>query len=380
MASIEKRRDADGAVVGWRVRWREVAPARAGDPPGLVRRVARSRQFDTKRLGEEFLKQAERCERLGLRWEPPAARQEPDVREVVVDYLTDRARSLSPASLEAYGAHLNVLEQFLGPRWNRPFREVFTRAVLAEFWAWLGDPNTTRRGVARAATTQNKILSVVQLVWAWADEHGDYGDTVPRPRRIDLPTPAAPPTTAPTWAQMDAALALLDERHRRLCTILRCTGLRRSQGRRLLWSDFDIEGGTLTIRGEIGKSKQERQGRVMPIAPVLAAELAGWGVREGLVCPGALDYDQVHRAWEGAGVSPNVHKSRPLHGFRKGFVSGVKALGADPEAVEFLMGHSLGLSGTYTAAWALKLREAVEMVPVIGGESSTVVSLKRGRG
>jgi len=369
MASIDKRKGAGGDVVGWRVRWREADGH------------ARSRQFDTYKLAKEFLAQAERCEQLGLRWEPPAAREEPCVQQVVTDYLTDRARTLSPKSLEAYGAHLNVLEQFLGARWRRPFREVFSRQMLAEFWAWVGDVGNTRMGRPRSAVTQNKILSVAQLLWSWADEHGDYGDLVPRPRRIDLPTPASSPTVAPTWAQMDAMLAALDEPHRRLAMVMRCTGLRREQARGLLWSDVDLERGELTVRGELGKTTQERRGRVVPLAPVLVAALAGWGVREGSVCPLArVSGYQVHQAWRAAGVPESMTAHRPLHGLRKGFVSGLKALGADAGAVEYLIGHSTGLAGTYTAAWALKLREAVALVPAVGGVAKVVRMRTRRRG
>jgi integrase len=68
----------------------------------------------------------------------------------------------------------------------------------------------------------------------------------------------------------------------RLCTLLRFTGLRvDEQVMKLRWSDVDLERAELTIRGELGKSAAEREGRIVPISPHLVEILSGWGVREG---------------------------------------------------------------------------------------------------
>jgi integrase len=122
------------------------------------------------------------------------------------------------------------------------------------------------------------------------------------------------------------------------------------------------------IRPELGKSKQERRGRMVPIAPVLVAELAGWGLRVGPLV-GDLGGDvarvakAVRRAWKRAGVPPIVWARRPDHAFRKGFVSGLQRAGADRDAVEYLVGHSRGLRGVYVDPDALPLIEAVALVP-----------------
>ncbi len=49
--------------------------------------------------------------------------------------------------------------------------------------------------------------------------------------------------------------------------------------------------------------------------------------------------------------------------FRKGIRSGLKRLGADDMAVEFLLGHSLGIAGVYTDPDGMPLRDAVNLVP-----------------
>jgi site-specific recombinase XerD len=62
-------------------------------------------------------------------------------------------------------------------------------------------------------------------------------------------------------------------------------------------------------------------------------------------------------------VRAEVWARQPHHAFRKGFASGLKRLGADNEAVEYLLGHSLQLRGIYVSADALALVEAVALVP-----------------
>ena len=76
------------------------------------------------------------------------------------------------------------------------------------------------------------------------------------------------------------------------------------------------------------------------------------------------------RAWQRAGVPIEVRK-QPTHAFRKGFKSGLLALGGHPDAIDFLQGHVLGRGSRsryidpYTA---LPLKETVALVPTIQRE------------
>jgi integrase len=74
------------------------------------------------------------------------------------------------------------------------------------------------------------------------------------------------------------------------------------------------------------------------------------------------------RGWLAAGVPAEVWEQRPCHAFRRGFVTGIRAEGAEWHAVEYLVGHKLpGMQQPYVDAWkALKLVEAVKNVPAIG--------------
>jgi len=74
------------------------------------------------------------------------------------------------------------------------------------------------------------------------------------------------------------------------------------------------------------------------------------------------------RAWKRAGVREEVWKQRPHHAFRKGIRSGLKRLGADDMAVEFLLGHSLGIAGVSDPE-ALPMKAAVALIPPISSRA-----------
>ncbi len=150
----------------------------------------------------------------------------------------------------------------------------------------------------------------------------------------------------------------------------------------LLWDDVDLERKTLRIRGELGKTQQERRGRVVPISEHLVEILAGWGCREGWLIETRRTGQSVRiarqremsRSWVRSGVRKEAWEGQSHHSFRKGFVSGLRRLGADIDAIEYLVGHSAGIRGVYTDVEALSLREAVALIPNIG-KAPVVVDL-----
>jgi len=243
--------------------------------------------------------------------------------------------------------------------------DTFSRALLADYWDHCSDV----RGAA--ASTANRRVNHVHQLWEWCYDHDTIGAETPRPRRIDLPSPEAAATRAPTWAQMDAVIDAVGLEHwRRYLMVLRCTGLRTSQAMQLRWEDVDFDAGTLLIRPELGKSRSERRGRVVPLAPVLLREMSTWGPRQGWLVDWPGDTGQrdparstLRRAWERAGVPREIWATQPNHAMRKGYISGLRLLGAAADAVEFLVGHDMGIRGTYTDPWALPLTDAVARVP-----------------
>jgi len=344
MASIEKRKG------GWRIRWRE-----GGQP--------RSHQCPTRKAAVDVRRQVEDAVARGEHWTAPALRREPTVASLMEAYLADRARVLAAGTVRVYAVQLDIVLGWLGSRGRRSPREVFSRTTLEELWTWTGEAD-------RGLKFRREIVEGFRRVWVWSFDHEDYSDDVPRPSKIELPTPPTTPTLAPTWSDMDRAIAHLaaGSGYQRLAILMRCTGLRVWQAKRLRWDDVDLERREIIIRGELGKSRQERAGRIVPMAPVLATLLAGWGVREGLVAGVSADqYPAIRRAWTAAGVRDGIWRQRPHHAFRKGFVSELRRAGASSDAVEYLVGHSLGLVGVYTDPRALGLDAAVALVPPLGG-------------
>jgi len=124
---------------------------------------------------------------------------------------------------------------------------------------------------------------------------------------------------APTWAEMDAAVAACRGWHRDLVATLRGTGLRRDQAMRLRWGDVDLGEGLLSLRGERGRL---------------------------------------------------LRKGQPFHAFRHGVITGLVVARAPLHLVRYLVGHKQEgvTAGVYTDWTALlpALREVVELIPPMG--------------
>lgn len=352
MASIIKRGKS------YQVRWREGGVARAASAPD-------------RRTAQELQREIERCVALGRSWEPRGAREELTVDDALRRYILEVKRALAPATAVRYAQELEAFRAFLGERKPRGKigLDVLTQALLGEFWEWA---EHGRHGRPRSVATRRKLIQGVQRWWAWCAVQDELEAHTPRPKSLRLPQALPVLTVAPTWEEMDQVIEAFDSWRRRLAVVLRFTGLRVGQAMRLRWTDVDLSAGLLTIRPELGKTAAEKSGRRVPISRHLVAELAGWGVRQGWLIetgPDVQDRSRAARAemmargWRRAGVRPEAWQKRPQHAFRKGFRSGLTRAGADSSAVEYLLGHNLGLVGVYTDPEALPLRAAVDLIP-----------------
>jgi integrase len=219
---------------------------------------------------------------------------------------------------------------------------------------------------------------------------------------------------APTWADVDAMIGELKfEWHRRAATMMRFTGLRASQTCGLLWRDVDLEGGVLRVRTRVRGAKSSRA-RVIPLHSWLVAQMAGWGLREGLVFPrrykgkdgkprldpyrGDALVAPYRRAWRAAGVpverwdkpegsSGERGKGSPTHAIRRCIRTELVRAGVEEALVLYLVGQSQGItaaayvpeSSPEQSPYWPRLLEAVEMIPVVG--QAKVVPIRRvGRG
>lgn len=383
MASIDKRGD------GYRVRWREGGRSR-------------SRQCPDYATAKRLKRQVEQSRALGQRWEPATAGRLPLLGEVAEAYLTSRAIALADNTLRRYAESLDLFLEFLRARDGRHrwTTQDLSKQLLRDWWGWLRTPETGRHGKQRTESTCRSHLLVVQGrrgLWTWAWEHDEFGPDVPRPRAIELPKKRQHRPVAPTWAEVDAILAALDtgpgaERRRcvaRALRLARYTGIRREAVLLLHWSDVDLEAGVLEVRPE--NTKGGRSGRVLPLHPTLAQDLAGWGRREGYLVGPELGGTSgkaahlgrtIHRARQRAGVGPNAWLGQPMHAARKCLRTHLVAVGVQPDIIDALLGHvGRGTGGrTYTdradpRVWA-RLVEAVGTIPPVGEVDAGVLNLR----
>lgn len=338
----------------------------------------------TRRDAEHVQREMESARARGEQWLHPRARQ-PErltLRTVAETFIDAQRARLARRTIIRYGAEL---EEFV--TWaessSRSFTADLSRPLLREYLehvirsrSWGGD---------RAPATVAKHMKTVMVWWAWADENAeDYGWTVPRARRIELPSVGVALAVAPSWGDMDDMLSALDDAADRFevpwawraATIQRYTAGRIGEVLALRWSDVDLSRGTLQFRAVTTKGGYG--GREVPLSRHLAAELRRWerwddwivGARAARLADTSRPARVMSTAWRAAGVREAVWSGQPTHALRKGVISGLIARGANRDAVELLAGHSLGaVRGAYIdPRIALDLAAAVELIPAVGVE------------
>ena len=345
---------------GYPVRWRELRAS----PDG--RRKARQVTCPTRRAAEHLKREIETSHSLGREWLGTAAGERvPTLAEALSGFLEDCERTRSPRSIETYRSRCNAFGKWCATRRRGAlFVDLLSRETLEAFHA--------ERLRTVSTQTANGDTGTIEKAWRWAYRRRGWAQHVAPPETIDK-APALPHRVkrAPTWAEMDTFIQHAHGHVKRAAIIARCTGLRASQVERLRWDDFDLEGGLMTIRPELGKTRGERLGRVVPVAPVLVEELATWGKREGLVLKvkhksrGAMS-NIARRIWETTGLPSELFDRQPLHSFRRGFQTGLRFAGVRGDTIRALVGHSRGITGIYVDRWSLGLEDAVALVPPIG--------------
>ena len=364
MASITKR----GAK--WMVRWR--------DSFG----VQYTRTCPTKKSAVDLRLQVEVEQSHGRDWRPEVdePRKVTDLEDILTAYIEHRSLRLRGATLRRYGENLDLFLRFL-----RSVQAdgtltpgLLSRARLEGYYAWLIRPENGLHGRGREADTARKIVEVAQLAWRWADGSERWPGEIPAPRSIEMVRTPPRVVVAPTWEEMAACVQACSGWHQKLATFLYYTGLRVGETMLLEWRDLDVRAARLTIRPEISKTNK---GRIIPVSPLLIEEVSAWGVRTGYIIPSGRNQGtrerqararDMKRAWARAGVREAVFDHDPHHAFRKGFKSGMLALGIAPDAADFLQGHELGegARGRYIDPWqAFPLVDAVKSVPKIGASN-----------
>jgi integrase len=352
MATITKRGDA------YLVRWYGVHGDR------------RARSCPTRRSAEQLGRSVEEEKANGRDWEPP--KPSATVEAVVAGYLKHVARTKRPATLATYSAQALSFVAFVGA--DEDASKVLSRRTLADYYDHLSASMTE--------SSRQQYIQAAQRLWEWAHDSDEFGDDIGRPRLLEMRTLESTPTVAPTWAECDRCIAELPETAAgyRAAIIMRYTGLRVSQACGLVFGDIDTTAKTIRLRGELGKSKTERAGRIMPASPHLVAAVESWGGRPtDRIVTGARAEQHIPAAWARSGVRAEAYEGQPDHAFRKAFVSELRRAGADPDAVEYLVGHSSGIRGVYTDPSALPLVATVGLIaPIrITAGSGNVVALRK---
>ena len=349
----------------WTVRWYEGGRQR-------------ERTCPNKRTASLLKAEVERAKALGQRWCPENAQEVIDMKELLACYLEFQEVHLAESSVKAVDHAMVMWVRYLTERYPRQelTADFFTQANLLGFYKFLV------KDKGNALQTSKKRVQQVQHAWSWlAIDCEAHRDQMPRPVKIKMRKPLRRTVEAPTWEEMDACIEAANGWHKQLAIMLRSTGLRVHQAMNLRMDDLDRESLRLRLRPELGKSDHERSGRTIPVPDHFLKEVLSWERSDDWLVPcnrkngnrKARSRD-MQRAWKRSGVRQEVwggapgHHGRPHHSFRKGYVSGLCHLGANPDSVEVLVGHKLdGLRSTYTAIQALHLREAVGLVPPIGG-------------
>lgn len=376
MATITKRGDT------YLVRWYDIAGGR------------RSRTAPTKQAAKDLARDVEHQRALGREWAVREVHEVPTLESVVKSYLTDRALTRRPQTVTAMGYLLGYAVDWIAAHTKtpEPTVSVLSRSLVSAYYASMPELSE--------GTRQNRARQLLDL-WRWADDCEEYEGHVARFRPIEFRPIEREPAIAPTWAECDAVIAaigdkfgpggMLDGSERvsyRAAVVMRYTGLRIGQALGLTWDDVDLEDRTIRVRGELGKSRQERGGRTIPICEPMALELAGWGKREGLLVGSPwvgnvrkLLVLAVNRCVSAKTVRAAAFTGQTCHAFRKAFVTELRRAGVANDAVEYLVGHSAGVRAYYLDSDALGLKEAVTHVRAIGADrikaGSAVVPLAR---
>lgn len=331
---------------------------------------------------EHVEREMESAKARGENWLHPRARQTDrlTLRTVAEAFIDAQRHRLALRTLLRYGAELEDFTMWAEARdqgWVSSLSRPLLRAYLAHVVssrAWGGD---------RAPGTTAKIMKTVMLLWAWADENADdYGWTVPRARRIDLPSVPPPIAVAPTWAEVDDMLSALDDAGDRFelpwawraAMVQRFTAGRIGEVLALRWDDIDLDRARLRFR----VTKGGYGGRELPLSQHLVHELRRWdrwdawvvGEHASKLADTSRPARVMATAWRAAGVRPAAWDGQQTHAIRKAVISGLSAKGAHRDAVELFAGHSLGAvrAAYIDPAIALDLVAMVKLIPAIGAE------------
>lgn len=357
MASIHKAPDGRMRKVRWRERVRV---------NGRLEERNRSRTCPNYTVAKQLRLKIETAIALHGHYDtepPPEVTTKPFLREALEMAMDEMARRLAPSSMKTYVAVMDIFLKFI----DDPGATVdsFSRGTLLAFHT------EKKRNVSEESARQ--YLKKMQAVWQALYDIPSMREHMLPPENIKVRAVAKRrDVKAPTWIESDRMLAQLKQPWRFLAAaISRYTGLRKGTVMEIRWQDVDLDQGMLYIAHD---KSRVAQGRTVPISPHLVDLLSAQGRRLGYVVweknreceQRILRQPAYRRAWKKAQVDDSTWAGHPIHCLRAGFATNLHAGGADPRAVNYLMGHKQpGQDDSYVAARAHKLSDAVALIPKI---------------
>jgi integrase len=327
MASIETLRNPDGSIRGYRARWR--------DPDGHSRRKA----FKTKRDASAFLVTTEHAKATGA-YVPPAAG-----RITLGEWLPTWQATLGGLKDSTRHRYLQLARVHVEPRFGR---RRLDRIAPSDVAAWITDLSDAGAG----AGTVRQAHRVLSLVLDLAVRDGRLA----RNPATKAPLPKAE-RRAPRFLSADQLAALVEAAGAGwlLVRLLGLTGLRFGEAAGLrVWS-VDLLRGRLSISEtvtEVGgrlvwTTPKDHEARSVPLPKSLRgpmAEMLAGRAQDDLVFTAAKGGTLRLRNWRREVFNPaakaaGVEWATP-HTLRHTAASLAIASGADPKAVQRMLGHA----------------------------------------
>ena len=238
----------------------------------------------------------------------------------------------APATKRSYLIYLRELESLA----EHPAKNVTRRLLLS-----MRDAIASCRGNGAATV----FIRVAGAVFAWGLER-EWIDHMPLQK-----VKALPGGHLETWTveEYDEAVRVLPEPLRRAIVLARYTGQRRGDLCRLTWAAYD---------GSVISLTQQKTGTklILPVHPVLAAELDAWRRDGALFMLSRADGvpwqpDRLTGALHHALVKLGFRPQLGIHGLRKLMATDLAQHGASTHEIAAVTGHrSLDMVALYTAA------------------------------
>jgi len=134
----------------------------------------------------------------------------------------------------------------------------------------------------RSEGTVRKVLGVLRLVFAHAQDNGEIAINPADGVRVHATRRTAEPIQAPPKETVRRLIEAAHDMFRPLVIVTALCGLRASEARGLTWDAVDLEGGYLHIRQRadaynvMGEPKSEAGRRSIPMGPMVVSALRQW--------------------------------------------------------------------------------------------------------